>query len=161
MGGWGSGWRGVKKETIERCLMLSVSDLARIGALTPGCKAGSLRWGERGKDHYAALEYSSSIQADGTGELWLRYKTQGDSIHDCVSLIFTVPHYGGRRWWFKCPFQQIRVAKLYLPPGATRFASRQVWDAITGTGLQFCDSAGLSLTGALAISLVHWSLNTT
>jgi hypothetical protein len=39
-----------------------------------------------------------------------------------------VPHYGGRRWWFICPIKKIRVAKLYLPPGATQFASRKAHD---------------------------------
>jgi hypothetical protein len=40
----------------------------------------------------------------------------------------TVPHYGGRRWWFICPIKKIRVAKLFLPPGATQFASRKAHD---------------------------------
>ena len=52
-----------------------------------------------------------------------RYKP----THYTVTLVSTVPHYGGRRWWFICPIKKIRVAKLYLPPGATTFASRQAY----------------------------------
>ena len=29
------------------------------------------------------------------------------------------------RWWFVCPLDDIRVANLYLPAGARRFASRK------------------------------------
>jgi hypothetical protein len=129
MGGWGSGWQGAKKGIVERCLILSVSDVIQIGALAPCCKRGALRWRYRGQSNsYAGLEYSSNIRPDGTGSLWLWYTATGEHIHDCISLMSTVPHFGGRRWWFRCPVRKIRVAKLYLPPGATRFASQQAYD---------------------------------
>src|SRR5665811_1126246 len=41
-----------------------------------------------------------------------------------VGLHYTVPQYGGRRWWFLCPLTGNPVAKLYLPLGQRRFASR-------------------------------------
>lgn len=44
-----------------------------------------------------------------------------------IALVFTVPHYGGRRWWMLCPFTGRRVAKLHLPPGAGKFACRKAW----------------------------------
>ena len=36
MGGYGSGWHGTKKATIDESLVLSVSDLVRKRALVPG-----------------------------------------------------------------------------------------------------------------------------
>lgn len=48
-------------------------------------------------------------------------------VHQAVRLCHTVPHYGGRRWWMICPFRNIRVGKLYMPPGGDRFVSRQAW----------------------------------
>jgi hypothetical protein len=45
-----------------------------------------------------------------------------------ITLVSTVPHYGGRWWWFICPITKIRVAKLYLPPSTTQFASRKAHD---------------------------------
>jgi hypothetical protein len=51
----------------------------------------------------------------------------GKPMYYTVTLVSTVPHYGGRRWWFICPIKKIRASKLYLPPGATTFASRQVY----------------------------------
>ena len=52
----------------------------------------------------------------------------GERMHYTVTLVSTVPHYGGRRWWFICPIKKIRVAKVFLPLGATRFASRKAHD---------------------------------
>jgi hypothetical protein len=42
-----------------------------------------------------------------------------------IPLTFTVPHYGGRRWWMICDGQ--RVAKLYKPPCGSSFGSREAW----------------------------------
>jgi len=127
MGGTGSGFQGIKKDVVENCLILSVKDLAKIGALDPGWHQGPLVW-RSGEEQIAAVEFSSSMPNEGIGTLWLRYWADGEFMHYTVSLVSTVPHYGGRRWWFKCPIEKIRVAKLYLPPGATKFASRQAHD---------------------------------
>jgi hypothetical protein len=40
-----------------------------------------------------------------------------------VGLIWTLPPFGGRRWWFSCPVSGRRCAVLYLPRGAARFGS--------------------------------------
>ena len=40
-----------------------------------------------------------------------------------VGLIWTVPRFGGRRWWFSCPLSGRRCGVLYLPRGASKFAS--------------------------------------
>ena len=127
MGGWGSGFQGDRKRSVEQCLILSVSDLTRIGALLPGWKQSSFSW--RQGDHIrATVEFNSTIYRDGTGLLGLQYKLGGEDNHDWISLVSTVPHYGGRRWWFKCPRTGQQVSKLYLPPAGTGFASRQAHD---------------------------------
>jgi len=124
MGGQGSGWQRERKTTVDEGLILDIKDLVAIGALNPGCRNGMLRW-RSGDTTIAAVEYNLSLHSDGTGTLWLRYTTDGELIYYTITLVSTVPHYGGRRWWFICPVLKIRVAKLYLPPGATQFASRQ------------------------------------
>ena len=68
---------------------------------------------------------SESLAFERIAFVGLRYKAQGERHSYCVSLVSTVLPSGGRRWWFKCPMKDVRVANLYLPPGATRFASRQ------------------------------------
>jgi hypothetical protein len=51
-----------------------------------------------------------------------------------VRLVWTVPPYGGRRWWFVCPRSYRRVAKLYLPNGGHYFWSRKAYGL--GYGVQ-------------------------
>src|SRR5262249_15152516 len=119
MGGSGSGWRGPKKDTVEESLVISIKTLAQIGALNPGRRTGTLRCSGQ-----PSIECRMSMDHD-RGTIWLRYTAYGQSMDYAVSLDTTVPHYGGRRWWFICPSTKARVSKLYLPPGATTFASRQ------------------------------------
>jgi hypothetical protein len=48
-------------------------------------------------------------------------------VRDRVRLIWTVPTYGGRRWWFQCPRTGRRITKLFLPNGGLHFWSRQAY----------------------------------
>jgi hypothetical protein len=126
MGGWGSGWQGPKKITVEECLALPVKDFTDFGAFKLGWRKGVYSW-RCGEEQVATLEYSTSMSPED-GTLWLRHWVDGKFMHYTVSLVTTVPRYGGRRWWFICPIKKIRVAKLYLPPGATQFGSRKAHD---------------------------------
>jgi hypothetical protein len=89
-----------------------------------------LRWTCRGEES-GSITCAAIMDKPGEERLELSY-TRGSGqdrkdIEQTVHLCFTVPQYGGKRWWMECPFQHIRVAKLYLPPGGDRFASRQAW----------------------------------
>jgi hypothetical protein len=61
-----------------------------------------------------------------------------------VPLTTTVPHFGGLRWWFRCPLAvnghpcNRRVGKLYLPPGRRYFGCRRCHD-LTDTARQTHD----------------------
>jgi hypothetical protein len=127
MGGRGSGWQRERKTTVEEGLVLDVKDLVAMGAIVPRWREGSLSW-RSGAETVATLEYGSSTYSQGEGTLWFWYVIDGKSMHYTITLVSTVPHYGGRRWWFICPVKKIRVSKLYLPPGATQFASRKAHD---------------------------------
>lgn len=50
-----------------------------------------------------------------------------EPVLQSIQLQYTVPQFGGRRWWMICPFEQVRAAKLYMPLHGGRFASRQAW----------------------------------
>ncbi len=110
MGGPGSGFTGVKKLTVEACLTLSTADLASYGVLDPGCRSGVWRWGEG--QGAPTMEYECSVHRAGYAYLTLRYSTQGENHSYAVSLVSTVLPVGGRRWWFKCPLNDVRVANL-------------------------------------------------
>jgi hypothetical protein len=137
MGGYGSGWRGSKKDVVEDCIVLSIDDLvSKAVVLAGGWRRSSLSW--RCSDHghpLAVIEYEVNLWSADRGCVWLDYDRYGEHVHSCISVISTIPYFGGHRWWFKCPVRDIRVEKLYLPPAAIHFASRQAHD-LTYTSCQ-------------------------
>jgi hypothetical protein len=59
--------------------------------------------------------------------VYLEYQLDGVFVNYRVQLVTTAQPF---RWWFVCPLENIRVAKLYLPTGARRFASRKAYGLI-------------------------------
>jgi hypothetical protein len=122
MGGFGSGWRRARTYAVEDCLVLSTADLVREKVIVPGAvKRGVLAWSQAGKQPDAQVTYEADLLTDKHAAIQLRYRIDDRSENTYVWLRFTVPQYGGRRWWFVCPLTGDRVAKLYLPAGAKSF----------------------------------------
>jgi hypothetical protein len=133
MGGFNSGRRAMQPAA-EHGLNLDLSRLLRQRTLVPGQHvAGSLTWtrqpsGERSAD----IGYEADMRDPDHAWLRLQYaQTRWDgtrTAHDYrVTLTTTVPPFGGVRWWFLCPRTARLATKLYLPPGAERFASRRAF----------------------------------
>ena len=99
MGGYGSGWQGARKATVESSLVLDAALLRRKAA---GSRiTGSLIWGAR-----AAPSAIINYEADLTpGNAWIRlhYQRNGELLDYKIRLVSTRPTYGGLRWWFICP----------------------------------------------------------
>jgi hypothetical protein len=132
MGGSGSGFQDARKAAVEDGLTLSISALMGKGALVPGrITAGTWAWHYGDGDAFAKIGYVADMRTPDAAILRLSYSAQGHPVDDVIRLVWTSPRYGGRRWWFLCPVdirQQRpprRAAKLYLPPGARHFGSRQ------------------------------------
>ena len=133
MGGYGSGWQGAKKVTVEDSLVLTASSLVRKKALVPGSwTRGSWGWTYDGYDEpHATIGYEANLTDEGNSWLRLHYQASGEPVDYKVQLVTTKPNYGGLRWWFVCPLVRRdsgpprRVAKLYLPPGGKYFGSRE------------------------------------
>ena len=127
MGGKGSGWRGPKRDVVEDCLVLSIHELIREGAIIPGCfRHGLWNWSYEDADEpHATICYEGDLRNRGAARLRLTYTDNDAPVSQYIWLTTTKPHYGGLRWWFRCPSRNIRVGKLYLPPGGCFFASRQ------------------------------------
>jgi hypothetical protein len=130
MGGFGSGWRISKKDVVEDCLVLSANQfVSKDDDLAGSWKRGSVRWRDSDQEPpFAVIRYEVNLWGGDRGCVWLEYDRYGEHVHSCISLISTAPHFGGHRWWFKCPAKGIRVGNLYLPPGAIHFASRLAHD---------------------------------
>jgi hypothetical protein len=105
MGGYGSGWRGAKKATVEGSLVLTAASLVRNRALRAGTQtSGSLGWTHDGEDEpHATIGYEANLQEQDNAPLRLRYQRNGEPVDYRVQLVTSTPHYGGRRWWFICP----------------------------------------------------------
>lgn len=130
MGGFGSGRYG-GRPTADASFRIDLAWMMRTGRAKAGVDLrGTLSW-TRGGEPSGSIGYSALMREPGEERLELSYtRGSGDDrkdVEQTVRLCFTSPHYGGRRWWMICPFQHIRVGKLYLPPGGDRFASREAW----------------------------------
>jgi hypothetical protein len=130
MGGYGSGRYG-GRPTVDASLRIDLAWMLRTGRAREGSIIhGWLSW-TCGGEPSGSISYSAVMPPPGEERLELSYgRGSGDNREDVrqtVRLRYTVPHYGGKRWWMVCPYSGRRVAKLYLPPGGDRFASRQAW----------------------------------
>jgi hypothetical protein len=111
-------------QLVENSLSLSITDVIGKGS-KPGVSIVTL---------YPARPQTGMFQFQGpiVGELDLRdlarasvrlqYEIDGVPLDYCVRLMWTEQ---SRQWWFVCPIEKVRVAKLFLPIGARRFASRK------------------------------------
>jgi hypothetical protein len=140
MGGYGSGFQGIKADTVEDCVVLSIAELFQKKALV----SGSLRecewawtYGNAFRPH-AAIHLDADLRDEVHATIRLRYFADGEPIDSWIFLTVTKPHFGGRRWWFKCPSTGRRAAKLFLPPGERRFASREAH----GLSYRSCQKSG-------------------
>ena len=131
MGGWGSGRTG-GRPTAELSLRIDIAWMIRTRRAVPGSlRSGILSWSYGDGETIASISYKADMTDSFNSELVLSY-TRGssedkESVEQIVRLVFTKPHYGGKRWWMVCPYRGMRVGKLYKPSGGDRFASRKAW----------------------------------
>jgi hypothetical protein len=135
MGGPGSTrWKDYpKRKLVEDCLVLDLSQLNRAGLFDRETAYGALRWSEpRTGEVLASAVFGMKPLDDGERALAIGYeRTQGRSTEKIVELLrleSTRPHFGGLRWFARCPDCDGRGYKLYLPPGATRYRCRGCHD---------------------------------
>lgn len=107
------GWR----PHIESALCLNLRRMMNVRALIPeGSTSGGWHWTNDDGEELSSIGYASTLsETDGT--LTLGYATgKGDDRREITSRIEleTVPiHYGGKRWYFRCPYTRRRALKLY------------------------------------------------
>ena len=54
-----------------------------------------------------------------------------------LELVAQPRHFGGRQWYFQCPVTRKRCSVVWMPPGASRFFSRQAWGKQVAYSTQF------------------------
>lgn len=130
MGGWGSGRSG-GRPVAEHCLRVDLPWMLQSRLAVPGfLRSGSLSW-TCGDQPAGTIGYAAIMDEPGQERLILNY-TRGsgadrETVRQEVRLVWTQPHYGGKRWWMICPYKGTRCTKLFLPGNGDRFASRAAW----------------------------------
>jgi hypothetical protein len=132
MGGRRSG-RSAGRATTDDGLSLSLPKLLRDRLFRAGgVSGGSLVWRETATgDKVGSIGYEARLDHE-SGRVRLRYTTttwdgEPRKCDYLIGLSTTPQPFGGRRWWFVCPRTGRRAVKLYLPAGATTFASRAAY----------------------------------
>lgn len=54
-----------------------------------------------------------------------------------ITLVARPRHFGGRQWFFVCPYLNRRAMVLWMPPGARDFSCRQRWQGRVAYASQF------------------------
>jgi hypothetical protein len=119
-----------KRGTVDHGLELSIKNLFEQGLIVEDAfRTGSLSWMDADPlQFHGSIRFEANLRNTETASLRLQYEMEGIQLDYSVPLVFIEPAFGGRRWYFRCPVQYIRVTKLFLPPGARRFASRKAHD---------------------------------
>lgn len=124
---YSGGWR----PHIESALRLNLHRLFESGALRAGADVSSvLRWMDCDGAEVACVGFRSSL-GDVEGRLTLSYccsdrDTGERNVVECPIQLVTVPcNYGGRRWFFLCPYTHRRALKLYKWDGIDLFCHRE------------------------------------
>ena len=103
---------------VENSVVLAIGDL--VGNRQP--KTGPIQKITLRCAFQTTIEAEADLSEPKNAFVCLRYELDGMPVDQCVRLTRTEPP---TRWWFVCPLSNIRVAKLYLPPGSRRFGSRK------------------------------------
>lgn len=128
MGGYGSGRTG-GEPIAEQCRQIDIGLLAKSGKVFDGrATSGYMHWSFCGQSS-GSIGYICDLTDPRNAKLILSFSRDAgrgaERVRQVIPLHFTVPHFGGRRWWMVCPFEHIPVAKLYMPMNGHHFASRK------------------------------------
>lgn len=127
-------WAGQSGGLVEDCLTLDLAALMRLAPRLDGQVGhGSLSW--RVDDEVVGSAWVRiDLRSAETAQLVIAFACGGEDggkrrvVAQRVRLAFTVPQFGGRRWWMICPVTGDRVRCLHLPPAGDRFACRKAWN---------------------------------
>ena len=142
--------RPCQRVRLENGLKLDLNRLARRGFVQPGAYRGSgISW----TNNYTGEQIASGfITADMNGpeEGWFRI--QIGKLDQSIILISRPRHFGGRQWYFICPFMNRRVSVVWKPPGARNFACRQEWGRQVAYNSQFASPVDRAHQGKARIN---------
>ena len=102
-------WYRPKKQTTDNVLRIRIKDLVSAGFLQRS-QSGTINWNGKWKDSSVGIRYNKE-----GGYLEISYTcNQSEAIRLQVPIVITKPHFGGERFWFKCPNCGKKVTSLYI-----------------------------------------------
>lgn len=125
MGGFGSGRRGWHA-SIEATDSYVLNARVLRGIRPGATGSGKLTWSDGFEVGVTVETINDDIRLILEHEHRSSREPEG-RVRYYVDLDDTGPHFGGRRWWFRCPRSGRRVGRLYLPLGGFQFWGRRAY----------------------------------
>jgi hypothetical protein len=117
--------RPTSRARLEYGVKLNINRLMQCGAIQPGSHiVCGTTWPHT---YNGKLTARFEAKISGRKEGWFRIKIAEIDLDQRINLVSCPRHFGGRQWYFSCPFMNLRVSVLWMPPGARYFACRQRW----------------------------------
>jgi hypothetical protein len=116
-------------------LKLDLNRLSAQGVVRRGCVTGPV--GFRWVSDYWGEVASALIWADMTSDREGYFRIRLGEREQQIILSAKPRHFGGRQWYFVCPYLNQHVSVLWKPPGAHYFACRQKWGRQVAYASQF------------------------
>jgi hypothetical protein len=138
-----------QRASLEAGLKLDLNRLMRQGCIVPGaCSAFRIVWiNDYTGEETASAEFSANVMDQREGRL----RSVMDDMEQTISLIPKPRKFGGHQWYFVCPDMNRCCSVLWMPPGATRFCSRQAWGNRVAYASQFLDPTNRAHRGKAKI----------
>jgi hypothetical protein len=131
--------RPLQRARLESGPNLDLNELIRRRIIVPGYRSEfphSMSWTNNYTgDQIAIVQLSYNLEGIAVG--WLKIEIDGRD--QWIELSARERHFGGRQWYFLCPHTYRRVSTLWMPPGASSFASRQYWGRQVAYASQFLE----------------------
>ena len=143
--------RSLQRVRLESGLKLDLNRLVRRGFIQPGASTTPIGIGWT--NSYSGEQIASGfITADMSGLVQGWFRIQLGNVDQRVILISRPRYFGGRQWYFICPYMNRRVSVLWMPPGARDFACRQRWGRQVAYASQFSDRINRAHQGKAKIN---------
>ena len=140
--------RARQRACLEQGLKLDINNLARQGHFCPGTKFGpiSIQWTRINTTIVSGL-ITANMHVEDARSLTIQVGT----LDQRIDLGSQPRPFGGRQWYFKCPVTRRYCSVLWMPPGATRFCSRQAWGRQAAYASQFASPVDRAFRGQAKI----------
>ena len=118
-------------------LKLDLNQLARQGFIKFGADIGArgISWTNPRQGQVARGVISANMTKSTNA--WFRIAIGG--FLQQITLVSRPRHLGGRQYFFLCPATGGIATVLWMPPGASKFCSRQAWGRRVAYASQFLD----------------------